>query len=732
MNIKQLEEPTPYEGSKSKFQEWRDQLHAYLSGHDATYVHLLLWIENLGRNVFRPEDIKQLQQDLDLTDSDIIESKNALYTMLSRYTAGPVKRAVRQKKVGGVFEQYRKIYYSGMKITPKNLFAEKAQVWKVNEVKIEEVDAAIDAWEAKLEFLEEHGRYTMEEEDKVHGLLEIVPVEMRVKLLEEQEKGKFVEYEDLKEEILYRVETQVENKGNKKLGWVGVEDEWDESWDDQEQRQDESEDWTGESWEQSGWIGAAYNPAKGTGKGKGGKGKDGKGKGKGKGDNGGKNNGGWKDPKGKGKGKGAGYDPKGGGRGKDGGKGGYFWNQEKVTGTFSGKIEFKGLCWGCGKEGHRQADCPDKEIVPVGNKRQRVEENPIAAALKDRLASTPAQSGSTGVPSHVANAVEQWRSTTSSGSLGRVSPMWINSVEKKEAEDSDGFKAPRKVVKRWGQGDAKRKSTAKARADESRFKCLMDLERGQDEELDCMEESVEARVPVKPEVRAARRRKKVSFAERGKCGCRGCEDDWMIDPSGSGSGLAPATDEPAESPLYHDEALRQGTMAKPQLAEKRRKAHGVNAFTRPSSIGAATQAQADGWTKVRVTVDSGAADSVASPETFPGYQVVEHAAPQYFQSATGEPIINMGEQVVAMVTEEGTLRGMKFQCTQKVKKPLASVKRMLEANHAVVFAPDELGGSFILNLVTGEMNKMHEADGNYMLDVWIPPASSVEGFGRHP
>ena len=42
---------------------------------------------------------------------------------------------------------------------------------------------------------------------------------------------------------------------------------------------------------------------------------------------------------------------------------------------------------------------------------------------------------------------------------------------------------------------------------------------------------------------------------------------------------------------------------------------------------------------------------------------------------------------------------------------------MLEANHAVVLAPDELGGSFILNFVTGEMNKMHEADGNYLLRV---------------
>ena len=85
-----------------------------------------------------------------------------------------------------------------------------------------------------------------------------------------------------------------------------------------------------------------------------------------------------------------------------------------------------------------------------------------------------------------------------------------------------------------------------------------------------------------------------------------------------------------------------------------------------------------------------------------------------------------------MVTDEGTLKGMKFQATKKIMTPLASVKRIVEANHAVVFAPDALGGSFILNLDTGGTNQMREADWNYMLDVWVPPASKVEGFGRQP
>ena len=56
---------------------------------------------------------------------------------------------------------------------------------------------------------------------------------------------------------------------------------------------------------------------------------------------------------------------------------------------------------------------------------------------------------------------------------------------------------------------------------------------------------------------------------------------------------------------------------------------------------------------------------------------------------------------------------------------------MVEAGHAVIFAPEEFGGAFVLNLTTMEENTLREDDGNYMLDVWVPPAHAV-GFGRHP
>ena len=70
-----------------------------------------------------------------------------------------------------------------------------------------------------------------------------------------------------------------------------------------------------------------------------------------------------------------------------------------------------------------------------------------------------------------------------------------------------------------------------------------------------------------------------------------------------------------------------------------------------------------------------------------------------------------------MFTVEGTKRKMRMQAAE-VSRPLASVKRICEAGHTVVF--DETG-SFVYNKTTGEMNYLREEGGNYMFDVWIPP-----------
>ena len=133
---------------------------------------------------------------------------------------------------------------------------------------------------------------------------------------------------------------------------------------------------------------------------------------------------------------------------------------------------------------------------------------------------------------------------------------------------------------------------------------------------------------------------------------------------------------------------------------------------------------------MRITVDSGAAESVIPLDEVANYAPRPHAVEEFFQTAPGEAIRNEGEQKIPVVTPSGQLRGMTFQACD-VTKPLASVKRMMDAGHAVTFSPESMGGSFILNLATGEEEPLVEEDGNYYMDVWVPPPTALP-FNRQP
>ena len=148
-----------------------------------------------------------------------------------------------------------------------------------------------------------------------------------------------------------------------------------------------------------------------------------------------------------------------------------------------------------------------------------------------------------------------------------------------------------------------------------------------------------------------------------------------------------------------------------------------------SALGACEKS---GWKMISIAVDSGACDNVIGPNELPEYEDMIRETPASkagddFVSASGDVIPNYGELKVMMVTREQTTRGMTFQAAG-VAKPLGSVKRMLQTGHRVVF--DE-GGSYIENKRTGEINWMREEDGNFMLDVYIPPLAVARAAGFH-
>ena len=131
------------------------------------------------------------------------------------------------------------------------------------------------------------------------------------------------------------------------------------------------------------------------------------------------------------------------------------------------------------------------------------------------------------------------------------------------------------------------------------------------------------------------------------------------------------------------------------------------------------------WKKLEIAIDSGAAETVI-PHTLvtahPIHATERSRAGVCYASATGQPIPNMGEQQLPMVTEEGSLRMMAFQAAP-VAKALGSVAKICQAGHAVIFDSE---GSYIVNKSTGEINWLREDNGNYILDVWIPPPEALQ------
>ena len=131
------------------------------------------------------------------------------------------------------------------------------------------------------------------------------------------------------------------------------------------------------------------------------------------------------------------------------------------------------------------------------------------------------------------------------------------------------------------------------------------------------------------------------------------------------------------------------------------------------------------WKQISIAVDSGACESVIDPSDVPSISLREtkgSKSGEDFQSATGEPIANLGELKIGLITRESTIRGMTFTGAP-VNIPLASVKRLCVAGHRVVFDEE---CSYIQNKATGEVNLLREEDGNYMFDVWVPPEGSPE------
>ena len=163
--------------------------------------------------------------------------------------------------------------------------------------------------------------------------------------------------------------------------------------------------------------------------------------------------------------------------------------------------------------------------------------------------------------------------------------------------------------------------------------------------------------------------------------------------------------------------------------------------TQGDSLQAVGEAQANmvgEWESLEVIMDSGAHVSVGPRNigSKAGYTVRESAASRAgvcYTAANGGEIPNLGERLLAVITEEGTVRGMTQQVAD-VTKPLEAVRANLKSGHAVIFNDDGSGngtGSFMVNKSTGEINAIHDDGSNFVMRRWIIPAQEVPEIVKH-
>ena len=125
-----------------------------------------------------------------------------------------------------------------------------------------------------------------------------------------------------------------------------------------------------------------------------------------------------------------------------------------------------------------------------------------------------------------------------------------------------------------------------------------------------------------------------------------------------------------------------------------------------------------GASRIRVLIDSGAAESVAPSGLIKLVPVTRGKAAQsrvHYLTADGGRIPNLGEQSVKVVTKEGHECGLRFQVAD-VTRPLLSVTQLVRSGNLVQFTTQ---GGTITHRARGWKIKFEKRGGVYALDLEI-------------
>ena len=123
--------------------------------------------------------------------------------------------------------------------------------------------------------------------------------------------------------------------------------------------------------------------------------------------------------------------------------------------------------------------------------------------------------------------------------------------------------------------------------------------------------------------------------------------------------------------------------------------------------------------KLKIYIDSGAADTVCPKDFHPGGEVRETAESKrgkYYLAANNSKIPVHGRKTIHGVTDDWNNMRIEAEVAD-VRRALGSVKRLCEAGNTVVFSGKE---SYIRNDKTGNKTKIDQSGKGYVVNVWVP------------
>ena len=707
MNSKDVDKPTKYNGDK--WSTWEGDFRNFLARRDHRWKGILAAIKGKSDKPLTLEAIQELREDTGMIKDNVYEAfRDQLYEYLKTYTAGDVHTNILSNGPTKAFESWRRLCDQGRSIRVRPLRDEKRALYHPKQATADTLIKAIADWEKKLaNYVDVVPEGRMEDPEKIMCLEDMCPEPIQRYLSEKAQIHKIDKYEQFKDAIdQYFYEERRWSKTSKprlnaccgalhsEHGEDGEHGEREEHGEGPSINSLSADDqWTANLLGEINVLVRNKFAGKGKGKGK---------------------------------------------------------NGQATTPMLLGKgnatapmdVDLNGstakeerLCFECGKPGHIGRNCPVRQArVAAGG----------PAILNGDGKGKGGKFGNKGGGKHGKGSWgNAWPNSSQWASMypGPSMTQWRNWQPRQDAQLGKAalFEAPSQLsaIQALFQGggaysiapkgaDARpEKTRPKGKSYESanKFQCL---HQGDEERHD---EKITVNVEdlIKPVSRNKQRKQRMR--ERKDMQSR------------------------SKSPPYDDQLVKfirgEIGMTPDVVAENVRLAGTINYFGEVKardnlcpigSSGAQSESSAvpatpsgtvdtSKWETLMAIVDSGATIPVLHPNTGKAYPVQESAASRAgveYECANHETVPNLGEKKMAVMTEEGTLRGYSSQCAD-VSKSLQSVRAMNTSGHAVCFGLGPNGEDhLIINRMSGEINRMVDDGINYLQRLLVIPPDQIE------